>query len=73
MHYKKPLTIKEQQEYITSALPGVGIKTARTLLQKFHTVKKIINADVDELKEAEKIGAKKAQTIKEVIEKEYEE
>ncbi|MFH0979232.1 MAG: DEAD/DEAH box helicase [Candidatus Woesearchaeota archaeon] len=70
---KKPMTIKEQQEYIVSALPGVGITLARPLLRKFKTVKKLVNATEEALQKVEKIGPQKAKQIKEVVEKEYEE
>ena len=69
---KKPLTLKEQQEYIISSLPGIGISLAKPLLKKFGSVKKVINAGEEELKEVEKIGLKKAKAIKDVVEKEYE-
>lgn len=69
---RKPLTLKEQQEYIVSSLPGVGSSLAKPLLQKFKSVKKLINASEDELKEVEKIGEKKAKQIKDVVDNEYE-
>ena len=69
---RKPLTLKEQQEYLISALPGIGPTLAKPLLKKFKTVKKIINAKKDKLEKVEKIGPKKAQTIKDVVEGEYE-
>jgi Fanconi anemia group M protein len=70
---KKPLTLKEQQEYIVSALPGVGGALAKPLLKKFKTVKCIINAKAEQLEKVEKIGPKKAKAIKEVVESEYQE
>jgi len=69
---RKPLTLKEQQEYIISALPGIGITLAKPLLKKFKTVKKVINAKKEQLEKVEKIGDKKAQAIKDVVEGEYE-
>jgi len=68
---RKPLTLKEQQEYIVSALPNVGPSLAKELLKKFKTVKKIINAKEDKLKKVEKIGNKKAKKIREVVDSEY--
>ncbi len=70
---KKPLNLKEQQEYLISALPGIGATLAKPLLTKFKTVKNIINAKQDELKQVELIGDKKAKKIKDVVENEYEE
>lgn len=70
---KKPLTLKDQQEYVVSSLPGVGITLARPLLRKFKTIKKLINAKEEALQKVEKIGPQKAKQIKEVVEKEYKE
>lgn len=68
---KKPLSLKEQQEYIISALPGVGMGLAKTMLKKFGSVKKVINANEDSLKDVEKIGDKKAKDIKELLDSNY--
>ncbi len=68
---KKPMTLKEQQEYFISSLPGIGIGLARPLLRKFKTVRKIINAKEEQLEKVEGIGPKKARAIKDVVEKEY--
>jgi Fanconi anemia group M protein len=68
---RKPLTLKEQQEYIISALPNVGMNLAKELLKKFGSVKNIINASEDELKQVDKLGDKKAKGIKEVSDSEY--
>ncbi|MCK4521428.1 MAG: DEAD/DEAH box helicase [Nanoarchaeota archaeon] len=70
---KKPLTLKEQQEYVVSSFPGVGATLAKPLLRKFKTIKKIVNAKKGSLEKVEKIGPEKAKGIKEVVEKEYEE
>ena len=66
------MTIKEQQEYLISALPGIGATLAKPLLTKFKTIKNIINAPEDELKKVELIGKKKAKKIKDVVDKEYQ-
>ncbi len=68
---RKPLTLKEQQEYIVSSLPGVGPALARPLLKKFKTIKKVINASAEQLEKVEKIGPKKAAEIKKITESEY--
>jgi len=68
---KKPLTLKEQQEYIVSALPGVGATISKPLLKQFGSVKKVVNATEKELKDVELIGPKKAKAIKDVVEREY--
>jgi Fanconi anemia group M protein len=69
---KKPLTIREHQEYIIQALPGIGSTLAKNILKKFSTVKNIINASEDNLKKVEKLGPKKIKEIKKVIEEGYQ-
>jgi len=69
---RKPMTLKEQQEYIVSGLPGIGMALAKPLLGKFKSVKKIINAKPEKLEKVEKIGPKKAKAIRDVVEGEYE-
>ncbi|MFQ5620744.1 MAG: DEAD/DEAH box helicase [Candidatus Nanoarchaeia archaeon] len=70
---KRPVTVKEQQEYIVSSLPGVGFGLAKPLLRKFKTLKKLFNSSNEELKEVEKIGDKKAEQLRSVFEKEWKE
>lgn len=72
MHSSKPLTLSEQQEYIISALPGVGPVLSKPLLEKFGSVKNIINASKEELKEVDLIGEKKAGKIKEILDSPYQ-
>jgi Fanconi anemia group M protein len=68
---KKPLSQKQMQEYIVSALPGVGPGLARRLLQKFETVEDVFRAPEHRLAEVDKIGLKKAERIREVLEARY--
>ena len=68
---RKPLTLKEQQEYIIESLPGVGPTIAKSLLAKFGSVKSIMNASLEELEEVDKIGKIKASEIKKVLEEIY--
>ncbi|MBS3101453.1 DEAD/DEAH box helicase [Candidatus Woesearchaeota archaeon] len=68
---RKPATLKEQQEYVVSSLPGMGLGLAKPLLKKFKTIKNIVNASEKELQEVEKIGPQKAKHIKDVVEGEY--
>jgi len=72
-HYKKPESIKEQQEYFISALPNIGMGGAVPLLKHFKSVKNIINATEKELKEVDLIGPKKSKSLKELFDKEWEE
>lgn len=70
---RKPLTLKEQQEYIIESLPTIGPTLAKSLLKKFKSVKNVINAKEDKLKKVEKIGEKKSKILREVLDSEYKE
>lgn len=69
---KKPLTLKEQQEYVVSSFPGIGATLAKPLLKFFKSIKNIINANKEDLEKVEKIGPKKAEEIRKVLDSEYE-
>lgn len=69
---KKAMSLKDWQEYVISSLPGVGGTLAKPLLKKFKTVKRVVNAKKEQLEKVEKIGPKKAQAIKDVVEGEWE-
>jgi len=69
---KKNLSIGEQQEYIVSSLPGVGSGLSKPLLKHFKSVKNVINAQEKELEEVEKIGKKKAEKIKDIVDRDYQ-
>jgi len=69
---KKNLSIKEQQEYIISSLPGVGIGLAKPLLKYFKSVKNVVNAEQKELEKVEKIGKKKSEKIKDIVDRDYQ-
>ncbi|MBI2667304.1 hypothetical protein HYX17_00875 [Candidatus Woesearchaeota archaeon] len=68
---RKPLTLKEQQEFIVSSLPGVGPTIAKSLLKKFGSIYNIINANKEDLMDVDKIGKKKAEDIKTLLESQY--
>lgn len=70
---KKPLRGKKLQKYIVEGFPNIGPKLAENLLERFGTIKELVNADLEELKEVEKIGEKTAKKIKGILEKKYEE
>ncbi len=73
LHSRKPLTLKEQQEYLVSSFPSIGPSLAQDLLKHFKTIKNLINANEEQLKKVPKVGPTIAQRLKEVFEKEYEE
>jgi len=68
---RKPLTLKEQQEYLIESLPGIGPTLSKSLLKRFKTVKRVINAKENKLIKIKKLGPKKIEEIKKVIESEY--
>ncbi|MEM2046934.1 MAG: DEAD/DEAH box helicase [Candidatus Jordarchaeales archaeon] len=70
---KKPGTIKELQEHLVAALPGVDHILAKRLLQKFKSVEKVFTANEKELMEVQGIGKKKAERIRKIIQAEYNE
>ncbi len=70
-HKSKPATTKEIQEYIVSSLPSIGPTLSKPLLKKFGSIKNIVNATEEELKEVELIGEKKAAEIRNVLDSEY--
>lgn len=47
---KKSLNKKERLQFILESFPGIGPKTAKKLLSEFKTIKNIINAPVEELR-----------------------
>ncbi|MBT3405693.1 DEAD/DEAH box helicase family protein [Candidatus Woesearchaeota archaeon] len=70
-HLDKPENLAEVQEYVVSSLPGVGPTLAKPLLKKLGSIKNIANANLDELKEVDKIGEKKAKEIQRVLTESY--
>jgi len=70
-HTTKPISQKEQQEFIVSSLPSVGASLCKPLLEKFGSVKNVINASEEELRDVKLIGEKKASTIRHVLDEKY--
>ena len=70
---RKPISIKDQQEYVITAFPSIGSSVAKPLLKEFKTIKNFVNATEEELKKVPLIGEKKAKQIKEVIDTEWKE
>jgi ERCC4-related helicase len=54
---------REEQEYIISAFPEIGMKNARLLLAHFGSIQGIVNATLAELAAVKGIGEKTAQRI----------
>jgi ERCC4-related helicase len=64
---KTARTLKEQQEYLVSAIPSVGPAVARNLLKHFCSVETIMTASEEELKQVELVGPKIAERIREIV------
>jgi ERCC4-type nuclease len=64
---------REQQEYILSAFPSIGLKTARLLLGEFGSLQRILTAERDDLVRVRGVGKKSADLIWELARKEYRE
>jgi len=73
LHQEKPTTtLKQQQEYVVSSLPSIGLQTAQELLKYFKNIKGIVTADQKDLEKVPKIGKTIAGKIKDVVDKEYD-
>lgn len=69
----KPLSTREQQEFILESFPGVGTKLAKSLLKKFKTIQNITNSTEEELSKIDKIGNSRAKEILRIVKEIYEE
>ena len=67
------MSLKEQQEYLVSALPSIGPALAKDLLRKFGNVLSVMNASTNDLTSVEKVGPKKATEIQRVLTEKYKE
>ncbi|MEM4565552.1 MAG: DEAD/DEAH box helicase [Archaeoglobaceae archaeon] len=64
-HYAKTKrTLKEEQEYVVSAISSVGSVIAKNLLEHFQTIEKIATASEEELMKVPKVGEKTAKRIR---------
>ncbi len=71
LHALKPKSVKEQQEFIVSAFPNIGMQTAKLLLENFGSIKNLVNATEDQLTELKGIGDKTAKHLVKMFEEEY--
>jgi ERCC4-related helicase len=69
--HKMHRSVKEDQEYIISAFPEIGMKHARLLLAHFGSVQAIVNASLEELITIKGIGEKTAQKIYDLCRAKY--
>ena len=64
---KTKMTLKEQMEYIVSAISDIGPVIARNLLEHFGTIQAIANASEEELMKVPKVGKKTAEKIRRLM------
>jgi ERCC4-related helicase len=69
--HKTMRSVREQQEYVVSAFPGVGLKNARALLEHFRSVEAVIKADPADLTQVKGVGEKMAKSIRDLSTREY--
>ncbi len=70
---KTKMTLKEQQEYVVSAISDIGPVLARNLLEHFQTIERIATASEEELMKVPKIGKKIARKIRMLMTTPYSE
>ena len=69
--HKSFRSAKEEQEYIVSAFPEIGMKNARLLLAHFGSIQGIANASLEELVAVKGIGEKTGGKIFELCRRRY--
>jgi Fanconi anemia group M protein len=69
--HKTHRSVREDQEYIVSAFPVIGMKNARLLLAHFGSIQGIANASLEELVAVKGIGEKTGQRIFELCRAKY--
>jgi ERCC4-type nuclease len=62
------LSQSEAKEYVISSIPGVGCTTAGNLLRHFGSVENVMTAPKGELMKVERVGARTAERIRELVE-----
>ncbi len=65
--HKTARTLKEQQEYLISAIPSVGPRVAQNLLRHFGSIERVMTASEKELQEVALVGQKIAERIRELV------
>ena len=64
-------SVREDQEYIISAFPEIGMKNARLLLSHFGSIQGIVNASLEELVAVKGIGEKTGQKVFDLCRAQY--
>lgn len=72
---KKPKSLKsirDWQLYVLQSFPGIGLKTAERILERFGSIEAFVKAGVSELASVEGVGEAKAMKIKELLKSVYQ-
>jgi Fanconi anemia group M protein len=69
--HKTHRSIREDQEYIISAFPEIGMRNARLLLSHFGSIQGIANASLEELVAVKGIGEKTGQRVFDLCRAQY--
>jgi Fanconi anemia group M protein len=69
--HKTHRSVREDQEYIISAFPEIGMKNARLLLAHFGSIQEIVNASSEELVAVKGIGEKTGKKVFELCRAKY--
>lgn len=69
---RKAYSLAEQQQFFIEGIPTVGPKLAKNLLSCFGSCKAILDASEEDLQKVDKLGKKKAEIIKELLESDYD-
>jgi len=71
LHSSKPLNLKQQQEFIIAGLPGIGNTLNKPLLEKFGSIKNVVNASSEDLLQVDLIGKIKANRLFDLFNTKY--
>ena len=64
---RKSLTLEDNQLAVIESFPGIGSTIAKSLLKKFGSISNIINANIKDLQDVEKIGKIKANELRKLF------
>ena len=68
---KRAYTDDQFREFVIGNLPGIGPKLAKSILKHFKSIGNLTNADISDIMKVEKIGRKKAEMVKRIIDGKY--
>jgi len=71
-HKPKEMSLEQRQRFLVEGLPSVGETLSHSLLERFGSVRAVLNASVEDLKRVPKIGDVKAAEIVRIATVPYE-